>query len=144
MTQPYLPEGLSLPTVDRTNAGFWQAAADGRLDVQRCDDCGWHRQPPTEGCFHCGSLEWSWDTLPGTGRVFTYTWVHHPLHPVVAPVVPYNVAVVALDGTTGDPVRLVTNVVDADEETLVVGAPVVLACERLTPEVGLPRFRLVT
>ena len=138
----YLPEGLPLPTVDRTNAGFWRAAAAGRLDLQRCTSCGWHRQPPTEGCFHCNSLDWAWDTLPGTGRVFTYTWVHHPLHPVVESVVPYNVAVVVLDGTTGDPVRLVTNVVDADTETLAVGAPVVLACERLTAEVGLPRFRL--
>ena len=138
----YLPEGLPLPTVDRTNAGFWRAAADGRLDVQRCGACGRHRHPPTEGCYHCGSLDWAWDTLPGTGTVFTWTWVWHPLHPVVEPAIPYNVTVVELDGTEGEPVRLVTNVVDATEETLVTGAPVTLACERLGDEVGLPRFRL--
>jgi hypothetical protein len=140
----YLPEGLPLPTVDRTNAGFWAAAAAGRLDVQRCRECGHHRHPPTEGCYDCGSLAWAWATLPGTGTVFTWTWVWHPLHPVVAPVVPYNVTVVELDGTAGEPVRLVTNVVDATEETLVVGAPVTLACERLTDDVGLPRFRLAS
>jgi uncharacterized protein len=133
----YLPEGLPAPTVDRTNAGFWQAAAEDRLDIQRCAGCGWHRHPPTEGCFHCGSLDWQWSTLPGTAVVFTYTWVHHPLHPAVEAAVPYNVAVVSLDGVTGDPVRLVTNVVDATPPTLVVGARVTLACEA-----GLPRFRL--
>ena len=138
----YIPEGLPPPTVDSTNEGFWRAAAEGRLDVQRCDDCGWHRQPPSEGCFHCRSLAWSWDTLPGTGRVFTYTWVHHALHPAVAQVVPYNVAVVALDGTTGDPVRLVTNVVDADQSSLTIGAAVTLACEPVADGIGLPRFRL--
>ena len=115
--EPYLPPGLPLPPVDRTNEGFWQAAAAGRLDVQCCTECGAHRHPPTEGCYRCRSLDWDWDTLPGTGRVFTYTWV-------------------------GEPVRLVTNVVDAGAETLRVGAAVILACDRLADEVGLPRFRL--
>ena len=140
---PYLPEGLPPPTVDRTNAGFWKAAAEGRLDLQRCRDCGWHRQPPTEGCFNCRSLDWDWDTLPGTGRVFTYTWVVEPLHPAVESVAPYNVCVVDLDGVTGDPVRVVTNIVDATPDTLVVDAPVTLACERISDHVGLPRFRLL-
>jgi uncharacterized OB-fold protein len=137
----YLP-GLPLPTVDRTNAGFWRAAAEGRLDIQQCSQCGWHRQPPTEGCFHCGALDWGWDTLPGTGTVFTYTWVHHPLHPAVTDAVPYNVSVIALDGVVGAPVRVVSNVVDAGEDDLQVGAAVTLVCDRLTDDIGLPRFRL--
>jgi uncharacterized OB-fold protein len=137
-----LPDGLPLPPVDRTNAGFWKAAAEGRLDVQRCDGCGAHRHPPTEGCYRCGSLDWSWDTLPGTGHVFTYTWVAEAIHPSMEPVVPYNVSVVEVDGVSDEPVRLVTNVVDATEQTLRVGARVTLACDRLTDEVGLPRFRL--
>jgi uncharacterized OB-fold protein len=64
------------------------------------------------------------------------------LHPAVESVVPYNVTVVEVDGASDEPVRLVTNVVDADEETLHVGARVMLACDKLTDEVGLPRFRL--
>ncbi len=139
---PYLPDGLPLPPVDRTNAGFWKAAAAGRLDVQQCDQCGAHRHPPTEGCYRCGSLDWSWDTLPGSGMVFTYTWVVQPLHPAVEAVVPYNVAVVDVDGVSDEPVRMVSNVVDADEGTLRVGTRVTLACDKLTDDVGLPRFRL--
>jgi uncharacterized protein len=139
---PYLPDGLPLPPVDRTNAGFWRAAAEGRLDVQQCEQCGAHRHPPTEGCYRCGSLDWSWDALPGTGTVFTYTWVVQPLHPAVETVVPYNVSVVDVDGVTDEPVRIVSNVVDADEGSLRVGARVTLACDKLTDDVGLPRFRL--
>ncbi|HMF82400.1 MAG TPA: OB-fold domain-containing protein [Acidimicrobiia bacterium] len=138
---PYLPD-LPLPPVTGTNAGFWKAAAEGRLDVQRCHDCGAHRHPPTEGCYRCGSLAWDWDTLPGTGTVFTYTWVVQPLHPAVEPVVPYNVSVVEVDGASDEPVRLASNVVDATEETLYVGSRVTLACDKITDEVGLPRFRL--
>jgi uncharacterized OB-fold protein len=139
---PYLPEGLPLPPVDRTNAGFWKAAAEGRLDLQQCTRCGAHRHPPTEGCYRCGSLDWAWDTLPGTGRVFTYTWVVQPLHPVVEAAVPYNVAVVEVDGASDEAVRIVSNVVDADEDTLRVGARVTLACDKLTDDIGLPRFQL--
>jgi uncharacterized OB-fold protein len=139
---PYLPDGLPLPPVNRTNAGFWEAAAEGRLDVQRCGECGAHRHPPTEGCYRCGSLDWEWDSLPGTGTVFTYTWVVQALHPAVEAVAPYNVAVVEVEGAADEPVRIVSNVVDADEATLRVGTRVTLACDRLTDEVGLPRFRL--
>lgn len=135
-------ESLPPPTVTPTNAGFWAAAADGRLDVQVCTTCGTHRHPPTEACWSCASLDWAWDTLPGTGRVFTFTWVVHAVHPAVAERVPYNVTVVALDGVTGGPVRIVTNIIDATRESLAVGMPVSLACERLTDSVGLPRFRL--
>lgn len=139
---PYLPDGLPLPPVDRTNAGFWKAAAEGRLDVQQCGQCDAHRHPPTEGCYRCGSMDWDWATLPGTGTVFTYTWVVQPLHPAVEAVAPYNVAVVDLDGVSDEPVRIVSNIVDAGEDTLWVGAPVTLACDKLTDDVGLPRFRL--
>jgi len=69
---PYLPPELPLPPVNGTNAGFWKAASEGRLDVQQCRACGAHRHPPTEGCYRCASLDWAWDTLPGTGTVFTF------------------------------------------------------------------------
>jgi hypothetical protein len=78
--------------------------------------------------------------------VATYTWVFdversdqvgRPVH--------YNVAVVALDGTTGDPVRMVSNVVDAwTEDDLSVGMRVELVTLRLSDEVGLPLFRTAT
>jgi hypothetical protein len=139
---PYLPEGLPPPPVDRTSEGFWRAAAEGHLAVQRCTACGAHRHPPTEGCYRCRSLEWDWSRVPGTGSVFTYTWVVEAVHPLVEPVVPYNVAVVELDGTEGEPVRLVTNIVDATADTLLVGVPVTLACDRRSDGIGLPRFRL--
>jgi uncharacterized protein len=138
---PYLPADLPLPPVITTNAGFWKAASEGRLDVQQCRECGAHRHPPTEGCYRCGSLDWDWATLPGTGTVFTYTWVVQALHPAIESVVPYNVSVVEVDGVADEPVRLVSNVVDATEETLRVGSRVTLACDKLTDEVGLPRFR---
>jgi hypothetical protein len=64
------------------------------------------------------------------------------LHPAVETVAPYNVSVVEVDGVADEPVRIVSNVVDATEGTLHVGSRVALACDKLTDDVGLPRFRL--
>ena len=122
---------------------MWEAAAEGRLDVQRCSACGEHRNPPSDGCPTCGSLEWTWDTLPGTGVVMTYVWLEDPTRkPGEFPSKTYNVAVVELDGAAGGPARIVTNVVDAwRPEDLQVGQRVELACVTISPGVGVPCFK---
>jgi uncharacterized protein len=100
---------------------FWAAADEGRLDIQRCSSCGAHRHPPRAACYRCQSLEWKWFTHSGSGRVFTYIWVDHPVAAELAAAVPYNVAVIELDETEGDPVRIVSNVVDVGRDELDVG-----------------------
>jgi uncharacterized OB-fold protein len=131
------PAGTPNPVVAPINEGLWRAAAAGRLDVQRCLSCRAHRYPPTDGCYRCGALEWEWSTLPGSGVIYTYIWV--PSQDA-----PYNVAVVTLDGTDGDPVRILTNVIDAwDLHDLSVGQAVELAGVEFAPGLGLPCFRRV-
>lgn len=140
---PNLPSGMPAPVLGPINEGMWRAAAEGRLDVQRCSGCGAHRYPPTDGCYRCGSLEWGWSTLEGSGTVYTYMWVPDAArsaehgHEVL-----YNVAIVELHGTEGDPVRMASNVVDAwDLGDLYVGQSVELECVPLGEGVGLPCFR---
>ena len=129
------------PTVSPLNEGMWRAAAEGRLAVQRCDSCGSHRYPPTDGCYHCDGLEWSWVDLPGTGFVYSYFWVPAAGRPDDERRF-YNVAVVELDGTDGDPVRIVSNVVDAwSVGEITIGQRVELQTVRLSDDVGLPCFR---
>lgn len=95
-----------------------------------------------ESCYECGSPEVEWSTLPGTGVVATYVWLPHAVSGEGAPEGFYNVTVVQLDGTTGDPVRMLTNVVDAYEiDDLEVGQLVELECVSLDDNVGLPCFR---
>ena len=133
------PAGMPPPVVEAVNEGMWRAAAEGRLEVQRCAGCGAHRYPPTDGCYRCGSLEWAWSTLPGTGTVYSYIWVPDRVR---SGDVLYNVAIVTLDGTEGDPVRIITNVIDAWQlDDLRVGQAVELACVEFDTGLGLPCFR---
>jgi uncharacterized OB-fold protein len=133
------------PVVAPVNEGMWRAAAGGRLAVQRCDHCGAHRYPPGDGCYRCGSLQWDWAVLPGTGVIYSYTWIPdrgrsaEPDRTVL-----YNVAVVTLDGTEGDPVRILSNVVDAwRPDDLKLGQAVELSAVEFEPGLALPCFRTV-
>jgi uncharacterized OB-fold protein len=132
------PLGLPDPVVAPINEGMWTAAARGRLDIQRCARCGAHRYPPTDGCYRCGSLEWDWATVPGTGTVYSYIWLPHPGGL-------YNVAIVTLDGTEGDPVRVLSNVVDCwGVDDLEVGRIVELEPVLFGSGLAMPCFRTVT
>ena len=119
--------------------GWWEAAADHRLVVQRCTSCNATRHPPGPLCPACRSFAFDWMSLPGTGTVYTYTVVRQAFIPALGDSIPYVVAVVELDGTGG--ARLVSNVVDVDAAAVAIGMPVEVAWEDMGPELALPRFR---
>ena len=48
-----------LPQLTPTNEWFWTSGADGRLRVQRCDDCQTFVHPPVPICPACRSRAWS-------------------------------------------------------------------------------------
>lgn len=125
--------------VDVLTAPHWKAAAEGVFNVPRCDGCGYHRWPVTHVCYHCQSPDWSWDAVPGTGRVFTYTWIDQPTHNTEKL---ENIAVIELDGTAGEPVRVPGWVVDTDKETLSCDLAVVVDFEVVAEGVGVPYWRL--
>jgi uncharacterized OB-fold protein len=100
-------------------AGYWAAADDGHLVLQRCTSCGTFRHTPSPACYRCQSLDWTWEPLAGTGQVFTFTWVHAALTDAFAGAVPYNVCVVELDETDG--VRIASTVTGVTEGDDLIG-----------------------
>jgi hypothetical protein len=78
--------------------------------------------------------------VSGRGTLFTFSVVHQALHPALAAVVPYVVAVVELDGTGGT--RFTSNLVDGTIDDLHAGRRVEVVWEDMGPELTLPRFRL--
>lgn len=137
------PTGMPDPVVAPVNERMWQAAASGELVVQRCEACGAHRYPPTDGCYRCSSLDWRWDRLPGSGTVYSYIWIPDRTRIAAGDAdAVYNVAVVTLDGTEGDPVRILSNVIDAwTQDDLSIGQTVTLAGVPFGEGLALPCFR---
>lgn len=134
----YLPDGFAVPPALPHEAAFWQHCAQRELRIQQCADCGRFRHPPQPACARCRSTRSRWTAVTGDGEVYTYTIVHHAAEKVLREALPYNVAIVLLDGA--DDVRLTSNVIDAKPEEMRVGLRVKLVWESAGGR-WLPRFR---
>ena len=52
---------------------FWDNAAEGRLLIQQCVNCGQFRHPPAPMCGHCQSLDTR--IIPCSGRARVVGWL---------------------------------------------------------------------
>jgi uncharacterized OB-fold protein len=94
-------------------ARFWAAAAEGRLELPRCQSCGRLCWYPKESCSYCGDAALSWEPVAGRARLFSWAVVRNVFLPQYREKVPYVTGLVSLDE---DPsVRLVTEIVDFEE-----------------------------
>ncbi|MHB8468089.1 MAG: Zn-ribbon domain-containing OB-fold protein, partial [Acidimicrobiales bacterium] len=135
------PTPMRDPYADDRTQPFWTAALEGRLRAPQCTQCGTVVLPPQPFCFRCQGQEFTWIDLPGTGTIYTFTVVRHPLHPRLAEVVPYVSGVVELDGTQGAGARLIVNITDCDPDTVRVGDPVEIWFEKVSDTYAVPRAR---
>jgi uncharacterized OB-fold protein len=142
MTEPQrgvYPAPLTDPHADDTTQPFWDAALEGRLVASRCTNCGTFLLPPQPRCFSCQHDTFEWVELPGTGTIYTFTVVRHPLAPHLGAVVPYVSGVVELAGTQGAGARLICNIVDVDPETVAVGDRVKVVFDKVSDTLAVPR-----
>lgn len=107
---------VPLPDVD--SGGYWEAAAQGRLDIARCATCRRWQHPPSETCRTCGGAL-CYEPVSGRGTVFSCIVVRQPTVPGRMP--PYVVALVELEEQPG--LRLSGVVQDAVED-VPIGTPV--------------------
>ncbi|HZP31450.1 MAG TPA: OB-fold domain-containing protein [Acidimicrobiia bacterium] len=127
-----------LPQLTPENEFFWTAGADGELRVQKCTACGALLHPPGPICPYCQSRSIEVTGVSGRATVVGFTVNHQQWLPDLP--LPYVVAIVALDE---DPrVRLTTNVVGADPDTVTIGMRVQVRFEQIA-DVWLPLFEPV-
>ena len=114
-----------VPELSDHNRAFWTGGSDGRLLIQYCQRCSRWQHPAESNCRGCGGVVVEKPTS-GLGRVFTYTINHHPFNHTVP--APYVIAVVQLDEQ--DDLRLITNIVDCEPDTVRLGMAVEVQFER--------------
>ena len=137
------PAMLTDPFADETTQPFWDAALEGRLVAPQCRRCGTFVLTPQPFCFNCQAQDFVWTELPGTGTIYTYTVVRHPLSPALAEVVPYVSGVIELDGTQGAGARMLLNITDADPDSVKVGDKVEIWFEKVSDTFACPRARIL-
>ena len=126
------------PAPDRFSQPFWDATAEHRLAVPRCERCEAFMMPPAPFCWNCQSRAIEWVDVAPEGTLYTFTVVRRALIPELEEVVPFVFAVVTLPGA--DDIRLATNLVNVDVDDVKIGMDVSVVWEELRPGFVYPRF----
>ncbi|WP_076593840.1 Zn-ribbon domain-containing OB-fold protein [Herminiimonas arsenitoxidans] len=124
-----------LPQLNELNTFFWTSGADGKLRMQRCQDCRKWLHPAGVNCPHCMSRNIAPEALSGLGTIAALTINHQPWLPGVE--VPYAVAIVNLDEQKG--LNLTTNIVGVPIAEIHIGQRVQVKFEHIE-DVFLPLF----
>ena len=134
------PSPIDDPYADQYTQPFWDAALNNQLLGYQCADCTTFIMPPQPFCFNCQSRNLTWVALPGTGTIYSYTVVRHPLGPHLQPVVPYISAVINLDGTQGAGARMLANIINCNPDTIHIGDNVQVTFDKISDTLAIPRF----
>lgn len=118
-------------------AHFFEAAAQGRLELQRCDSCERVWFYPRPSCVACGAERYHWVAASGRGRVHSYSTVHRAPSPAFRALVPYVLALIDLD----EGPRMMANIVGDDALEVAIGDAVEVTFEDRGEGRKLPQFR---
>jgi uncharacterized OB-fold protein len=123
----YLGDDYLLPALDPTNSPWFTS---GSLQIQCCIDCDSAQHPPEDVCVQCRGTNLEFRTMPGEGTVESAVEVQHPVHPLLKDRVPYNVAVVSIDGAEG--CNAIGNIINRGSGEVEIGQRVRAVFEEVT------------
>ena len=116
---------IPAPAMSVETKPFWDAAAEGRFLIKRCEACGQAHWYPRTYCPFCDSGKTVWEESPGEGVIYTYSVMHR------SPSGPYAIGYVTLD----EGPAVLTNFVDVMPDGLSIGMRVKV---RFQPTEGGP------
>ncbi len=129
---------------DPRTAEFFAGAARGELVIPKCDSCRAYCWYPERMCPQCGGETFTWTSVSGGGRLYSWAVVRRAFLPAFGDMVPFVTGLVSLDE---DPsVRIVSYVVDCEPESLTADQPLAVVFRPLSfptvPErsVAVPMF----
>lgn len=138
MAEKEIPKPL--PQITSITQPFWEAAASGRLIIQRCKSCDAFVWCPRPACSECGSDQLAWAPVSGRGTVYSFTVIREVVGRGARGFekdLPYVVAWIDLE----EGPRLVSNLVECPMEKVSIGMVVEVIFEEAGPGIALPKFR---
>jgi uncharacterized OB-fold protein len=123
------------PQINVETKAFWDATAEGKLLLPRCNACDVIIWYPKLFCAECSSFDIGWIEASGKGTVYSYTINRRGQGDYRD--LAYVVAYVELE----EGPRVLTNIVDCDPESVSVGQAVQVVFHPTSNGAALPRFR---
>lgn len=130
MATPYQERNIADPMMNAGDEPYFEAAAQGKLLVKKCADCGEIHHYPRGVCPYCFSAKVSWQEARGTGKIYSYSITRR------AGPIPYCIAYVTLD----EGIMLMTNIVDCDLDQVRIGQAVKVVFRKSVGGVSVPMF----
>ena len=124
------------PAVSDETQAFWDAAAEGRLVVERCDSCGAESFPPRGTCRSCRGRSTSPVEVAGPGTVYSFTVNQQRWLPDLE--VPFAVVLVEFADHPG--VRVVGRLRGIDPADVTIDLPVDVGFEPGPGGFAIPSF----
>lgn len=87
------PEPIPTPL----DEAFWEGCTNHELRMQRCEECGYVRWPPSPVCPECWSDVSVWSTLSGNGTLVSWVVFHVGFLPAFEESLPYIIVEVELE-----------------------------------------------
>jgi len=156
----YLGMRIAVASNDHEHLGYFKAARQHKLVVQKCNACGLMRAFPGTGCIFCASLDWEWVEVSGKGHIYSYQIVTQAIQPAFREWVPYPTVLIELDEQKEVPwrdpaeghtvsMRVLANLVKPDDvsrpedqENVAIGKRVKAVFVDVDDEIGVVQFAL--
>ena len=129
-----------LPVPDDLTRPFWDAAKQGRLAIQRCQQCGTYQHPPLHQCDNCESRDLRFEDVSGRGTIYTFTRLHAVRLKAFQPALPY--AVVHVELAEQPWLLLTANMAGTEPGDIAIGAAVQVTFVDIGDGMVLPDFVL--
>lgn len=124
------------PFATEVSRPYWNAAREGVLRLQRCQDCHTAIHYPRRWCPKCWSTALDHFDARGTGVVVTFTIVRQSPFEGFDAHTPYVLAIVKLDeGPT-----MLTNIIGPDRMDVAIDDPVQVQFEKRNGWTVVPQF----
>ncbi len=129
-----LEKPMPLPTP--VTRPYWEGLAQGRIRIQRCEDCSAWVFYPRSHCTGCLSNRLSWHEVSGDATLYTFTVTRQPTAPFFADEVPQCLAVVEL----AEGIRLTSTLVDVVDTDIHIGMRLKPVFDHVSETITLLRF----
>ena len=132
--QGVAPDELTKPHFD--------AANEGRLEMQNCSACNRLQNPPMPTCSQCKSANnLEWKVMSGKGKIYNYGVVYDCPVRLLQEDQPFNLVVITLDDDPG--IQMYSHLPGTPVDDVPVGAAVEVIFEETANGQKVPEWRVV-
>ena len=132
--QGVVPDELTKPHFD--------AANEGRLEMQNCSACNRLQNPPMPTCSQCKSAnDLEWKVMSGKGKIYNYGVVYDCPVRLLQEDQPFNLVVITLDDDPG--IQMYSHLPGTPVDDVPVGAAVEVIFEETANGQKVPEWRVV-